>query len=57
MNFTLTLTAEQISVIGKALGSGVYAEVAGIIQSIQSQVDEQILAQQQPPADTPKSKK
>lgn len=47
MNFTLTLTADQISVIGKALGGGVYAEVASIIQAIQSQVDQQIAAQQQ----------
>ena len=46
MNFTLQLTAEQISVIGKSLGAGVYAEVAPIIQAIQGQVDQQIQAQQ-----------
>jgi hypothetical protein len=49
MNFTLQLTADQITIIGKALGAGVFNEVAPIVQAIQAQVDQQLQAAQQAP--------
>jgi hypothetical protein len=50
MQFNIVLTAEQISLIGKSLGERPYSEVVGLINSIQTQVDQQLAAQnnQQP---------
>ena len=42
MEFKLTLSAEQISIVGKYLGTGAYNEVAALVQHIQAQVDAQL---------------
>lgn len=61
MNFNIQLTAEQIAYIGRCLGEKPYHEVVAMINSIQTQVDQQLAAAQSAPAaisDAPtKSKK
>lgn len=57
MNFNIQLTADQISYIGRCLGEKPYHEVVAIINSIQTQVDQQLTATQQPAEPQPKSKK
>lgn len=57
MNFSIQLTAEQIAYIGRCLGEKPYHEVVSIINSIQTQVDQQIAGAQQTPEVQPKSKK
>jgi hypothetical protein len=45
MQFNIVLTADQIGYIGRCLGEKPYQEVVGIINAIQSQVDQQMAAQ------------
>jgi hypothetical protein len=58
MQFNIVLTTEQISYIGRSLGERPYSEVVGLINSIQTQVDQQLAAAQnvQQPALEPASK-
>lgn len=46
MLFSISLTAEQISLIGKSLGERPYHEVVGLINDIQNQVNQQMQASQ-----------
>lgn len=60
VNFNIQLNAEQIAYIGRCLGEKPYQEVVGMINSIQTQVDQQMAAAQsaQPAAEnTTKAKK
>lgn len=61
MNFNIQLTTDQISYIGRCLGEKPYHEVVAMINSIQTQVDQQLVAQQAaqqaPQEATPKAKK
>lgn len=57
MNFSIQLTADQIAYIGRCLGEKPYHEVVAVINSIQTQVDQQLAATQSAPDTQPKTKK